>query len=1476
MRIRIRLIVTAMLTVGALLAVASGAQASWTYSLKWGSSGSGNGQFGLGPNETEDPAGVAVDQSTGDVYAVDQGNLRVEKFDAAGNYLLSWGSSGPSGDAASWYGLAVDQSTHDVYVADQNYGLGYWVYSSSGTLQRHVGGTGGTGSGQFTYTTGIAVDSSTGDVYVTDGVRVQKFDSSGNQLTQWGSQGSGNGQLGQYPTGIAVDPSSHCVYVVDSANYRVEEFDSSGNYLGQWGSQGSGNGQFQDPNGGIAVDAVHGAVYVYDQGNGIQQFDASGSFIAKFGNSYTAGGWLAYNPTPTGTSYKALIYAGEAAGGVVSQWGYQPGSAAQVALKLAPASIPADGSSTSVATATVTDASGFGVSGETVSFSSSDAGEKISATTDNGDGTYTATITASTTVGSATITAHDGSLSSSQPLTQSSPPSPPPPPPAQPNYQVSVAATPPSLLAGSGQTSTVTATVTGNSQPVSGDQVTFGLAGSACGSVDPSVANTNSSGQAATKYTAGSAVGNCTIAVTDLTHSANQGLATIAQVASYQSPTAATCPTGNGIHCLSVTGTSATMTGEVSPHGCMTGWEFQVFIGSKQITTAPQPAGTTDIDGQPLNSSGDQYVKATVTGLTPGTTYAYRLFVTSYCADGQPRTADGGGYTFTTPAGCSQTVKFGPVAVSASCLRRVGLTWVASASENGSISLNGLQIVPTSRDAEVIFDPFNLRIEARGQVAVKFGPLYVGGQQVVGQVTLYQGSFDWVFSGAEDVTGLAQSLGEDIGLPTNPDLGSALALFFPYNIPQLGGTNLLDYSQISSKNLASFAEYFGKFGVDLGAPTVDLSGVVGSSLQLPTISVAQSMNLLGLPVSGRASLTLVPGGVQVKVHAGLGAPVNAGGDLAFTVGSDGSVSVDGFEIQVPQFDAGPLTIGDANGVNELSFDPSGGWCASHGGGADWHASTGVTIEPSDAALSGSIDFCNGVLRDVRASVDLPGGFPLFAPQAPVLYVNGGDLDLSFNPFSVNGGHLHMYVGLGGINAILGYVGVQSYQPGSLTVEITHASIVHLVPLPDFQATFYDSPPGLKLKLSIKHTWQTGWGPVSIDGHVGGELALEWPLHANLGASFKVDLPIGEGQISGVLSTKGIAACGNVGAFYAGVGYVWGHSGPDVLWTNCDLSPYSDKVFGAIDAAAGRHILVPSRLSEVALKVAGRGGAPRVAVHGPAGESVTSTAAGVLRSGRFAVIPDPSTDTTYVLIAKPHGGIWTVRAAPGSVPIGSVQASESLPPPSVSATVSGKGRHRRLVYRIRPIRGQQVEFSELAGRASHYLGTARGGRGVIAFVPLAGRGGPRAIQAQVFENGMPRARLVVAHYVAPATPLLGKPGHVRLSRRGGSLVVRWTAAFGARHYLVRVSMDGGQRFAYLVPARRRRVVVPGLFGRSRAAVTVAALDPLNHPGRAASASLGAKRGLPACTKRRKRHCIKPVKPLRQGHAIGLGVAWRSII
>ena len=84
-----------------------------------------------------------------------------------------------------------------------------------------------------------------------------------------------------------------------------------------------------------------------------------------------------------------------------------------LAVSLSPSSIAANGTSTSTATATVKDAAGHPVVGDHVGFSSSDSGEKIGAVTDNHNGTYTATITSSTTAHQVRITATDSSVSPS-------------------------------------------------------------------------------------------------------------------------------------------------------------------------------------------------------------------------------------------------------------------------------------------------------------------------------------------------------------------------------------------------------------------------------------------------------------------------------------------------------------------------------------------------------------------------------------------------------------------------------------------------------------------------------------------------------------------------------------------------------------------------------------------------------------------------------------------------------------------------------------------------------------------------------------------------------------------------------------------------------------------------------------------------------------------------------------------------------
>ena len=93
------------------------------------------------------------------------------------------------------------------------------------------------------------------------------------------------------------------------------------------------------------------------------------------------------------------------------------GPAAHVKLSLAPDTIVADGSDHATATATVSDADGNPIDGETVTIASGGA-QTVGAVTPKGDGKYEATITSTTTPGTATITATDGRLTDSETLHQ--------------------------------------------------------------------------------------------------------------------------------------------------------------------------------------------------------------------------------------------------------------------------------------------------------------------------------------------------------------------------------------------------------------------------------------------------------------------------------------------------------------------------------------------------------------------------------------------------------------------------------------------------------------------------------------------------------------------------------------------------------------------------------------------------------------------------------------------------------------------------------------------------------------------------------------------------------------------------------------------------------------------------------------------------------------------------------------------------
>jgi SMP-30/Gluconolactonase/LRE-like region len=227
-----------------------------------GSKGIGGGQFIY-------PTGIAVNRATGDIYVADYSNNRIEEFSTTdGKFIREFGTFGHgNGQLLLPDGLALDASGNVWVVDSGNYRVER--FSSTGTFISTFGSM-GTGNGQFSSPVAIAIDSSS-NVYVTDNEsnlnevnRVEEFSSQGSYLRQFGSKGSGNGQF-DGPHAITSDPITENIFVSDEKNNRVEVFTPTGTFLGKFGVLGSGQGQFSLTR-GITIDST-GDVYVIDAGN---------------------------------------------------------------------------------------------------------------------------------------------------------------------------------------------------------------------------------------------------------------------------------------------------------------------------------------------------------------------------------------------------------------------------------------------------------------------------------------------------------------------------------------------------------------------------------------------------------------------------------------------------------------------------------------------------------------------------------------------------------------------------------------------------------------------------------------------------------------------------------------------------------------------------------------------------------------------------------------------------------------------------------------------------------------------------------------------------------------------------------------------------------------------------------------------------------------------------------------------------------
>jgi DNA-binding beta-propeller fold protein YncE len=221
---------------------------------------------------------VTVD-AQGNVYAVDNGNARVQELSPAGRALQQFPSASSRDPAAQLNDPTNVTIGPDgkVFVTDHGnqriaiFKLDATFVGSIFKYKKH-GGT-------LRKFNSLAIDK-VGNMYATDldNDQVLKLSPSGAWLAQWGSPGNGQRQFSE-PEGVATGPEGN-VYVVDHDNSRVLEFSLAGARAKYVRTIGQG---YLDHPEGVAVDHS-GNVYVADTNNDrIDIFSARGHFIRAFG-----------------------------------------------------------------------------------------------------------------------------------------------------------------------------------------------------------------------------------------------------------------------------------------------------------------------------------------------------------------------------------------------------------------------------------------------------------------------------------------------------------------------------------------------------------------------------------------------------------------------------------------------------------------------------------------------------------------------------------------------------------------------------------------------------------------------------------------------------------------------------------------------------------------------------------------------------------------------------------------------------------------------------------------------------------------------------------------------------------------------------------------------------------------------------------------------------------------------------------------
>jgi hypothetical protein len=632
--------------------------------------------------------------------------------------------------------------------------------------------------------------------------------------------------------------------------------------------------------------------------------------------------------------------------------------------------------------------------------------------------------------------------------------------------------------------------------------------------------------------------------------------------------------------------------------------------------------------------------------------------------------------------------------------------------------------------------------------------------------------------------------------------------------------------------------YEGTLNWTIAKPNRGVLAEAITTLSLPPESNGTNGTIDGLPIDGDIAMSFTSAkGATFTGNAWLPLPVwlqqaiGVTGTLQFQTKLNTGISADTETIQKDSW-----SIFGAIGVKNLkvTYDPVTD---------SWSGSATVLIPtPQQLTIGASLAVKNGEFHSFGASVsglNIPIGTAIELQSISFQFgvkptTFGGSLGLSFGP-QVSGKAVATVTG--------GFVYQAAYngQPG--LIQVTGALTVGW--LKGLNAYFddYTDGGGIRFGANISpgsNSYVTF--NLSMDGAMQGS---KFDLDGKANISLKYINVSAGAEI--LISDVGFVGCAHLSAFgfgwSPGIGYTWSSGDWDLMAHGCSVGPWQTLTLGqGASAAAAPHAVRLLNGSDL-VELDGAAGSPKVTLTGPHGQhiSVPVGSTDPLMVHGFQVLQDPSGNRTWIAIQH-GGGTWKITPEPGSTAVTGVRGAQILPPPRISAKVATKGDKRLLSWHLAATPGQKVVFWETGKGVAKIIGSTTKSHGTLQFVPAPGPAGKRTIEAHVTLSGEPRANLAVAHFKAAAPPKPAKTKKITVTGTSGGLNVSWAPAANVAEYLIRVQVTKGDgaKFIQQVKAPAHRVNIADANPIKAATVSIVGESVTGVPGVAATSKYAASK------------------------------------